>query len=63
MENISMKDYREKECTVSIRENEKNKIVHFMFSDGEEDTRNYSRDDTDEYIINDLCEYYMYHVV
>jgi len=58
--NILIEDKNGKKGTMTIRENEVQKIVHFSFEDGSEDSINYSRDDTDDYIIDDLCECHGY---
>jgi len=58
--NIPIEDKNGKKGTMTIRENEVQKIVHFSFEDGSEDSIVYSRDDLDDYIVDDLCEFYGY---
>lgn len=60
MRNIPIESKDGKKGIMSIRENEVNKIVHFVFEDGSEDSIVYPRCDTDDYIIEDLREYHGY---
>lgn len=43
--------------TLTIRQNEVEKRAYIEFEDGSDDIKVYSKDDTDDYIINDLIDY------
>ncbi|CAA6807166.1 MAG: Unknown protein [uncultured Sulfurovum sp.] len=60
MQNIFIENKDGKKGIMSVRENEVNKIVYFSFEDGSEDSIRYHREDSNDYIVDDLCEYHGY---
>lgn len=45
---------------LSIRRNEVEVIAYIQFEDGSDDKKTYPKDETDEYVVNDLVDYYGY---
>lgn len=46
--------------TLTIRQNEVNMVAYIQFEDGSDDRKTYPKDDTEDYIVNDLVDYYGY---
>lgn len=45
---------------LNIRQNEVEVRAYIQFEDGSDDLKVYSKDDTEDYIISDLVDYYEY---